>query len=307
MNNVVTASRINTLSSCARKHFWRYEIGWTRDYISTALRIGSAWARAMEARWLGASFSEALEAALPPGVEIDKLSAETVAGLLCGYYLHYGKTENCGKIYPEVHFGPNPIKGTDFVADGVMDGLGVLKDHRLTIVESKTTRDSIDAGSDFWNRLKFNVQILQYAVEAPNIGWDIDVAYYDVTRKPSMRPKMIDDLDREGNKIVIDDATGERAYVEKGKKGEKRKEPRKSGGEGFTVQQHLETPAEFGERIWKDTTKRPEFYFARREIPLTQDIKQSFIKHRLAIVRMIEHFRSNEEYLGASPSYSTRP
>jgi hypothetical protein len=294
MNNVITASRINTFSTCARKHFWRYEVGWTKESIGTALKIGSAWARAMEARWLGANFAQALEAALPEGVDIDGQSAETVAGLLAGYYFHYGTKENCGKIHPEVRFGPTPIPGTDFVADGVMDGLGELKDSRLAIVESKTTRESVDANSDFWNRLKFNVQILQYAVEAPNIGWQVDVAYYDVTRKPAMRPKMIDDLDAEGNKIVIDDSTGQRAYVEKGPKGAKRKELRKSGGEGFTVQKHLETPAEFGERLYEDTLERPEFYFARKEIPLTWDIKQSFIKHRLAIVRMIEHCRENE-------------
>jgi len=253
-NNALTASRMNCASQCWRKHFWQYEVGLRRIVeTSPALRFGSAWARSMEARWRGKGYKTALAAAVPEGSAIlDEYAIATLAALLKVYYEIYGKKERFGKMNPEVKFTSDLVEG--FTAEGVIDGLGSLADGRSGIIESKTTADSLAPDSDFWLRLTFNVQVYQYIVEARKLGWDIATVYYDVTRKPSIRPKQI------------------------GKKEEK----------------HLETPDEFSERLYEDAKGRPEFYFARREVPVIDDQLEQFRHHRELMVRTILFFRSLE-------------
>ena len=61
---LMTASRMNTLLSCPRKHYWRYEVGMSRVTDAAALRFGTAWHAAMEARLLKAG--PAAPFTLPP-------------------------------------------------------------------------------------------------------------------------------------------------------------------------------------------------------------------------------------------------
>src|SRR3990167_7619263 len=106
MNNVLTVSRMTSFISCPRKHFWGYEVGLRRVYVSPALRIGSAWARGMEARWLGKDYDFALADAVPEGIDLSAYETNTVAAMLAGYYDHYGDHEDVGSLHPEVQFGP---------------------------------------------------------------------------------------------------------------------------------------------------------------------------------------------------------
>jgi len=260
MNNIITASRQNSLLHCARAHFWAYEIGLQKETTSIALHFGSAWHRAMEYRWLGKSYDDALAYAIPEGIELDQMTCSTIAALLAGYYDHYGTRERVGKLNPEEEF-EHPIEGTNFTARGKIDGLGTLKRGGSVIVESKTTGDSITPDSDYWLRLRFNIQLYQYYDAALNKGWDIREVIYDVTRKPSIRPKAI------------------------GKKELK----------------HKETPDEFCDRLYQDTLVRPEFYFCRKEVPILESDFQQFKNQRVALCRMIEDFRAHENcepYLG---------
>lgn len=288
MNNIITASRLNSLISCPRKHFWSYEIGLRKkEKPSLALRFGTAWAKAMDARWSGATYDEALAIAIPEGIDLDAYACATIAGLLAGYYDYYGKREKAGKIHPEVQFD-SEIEGTDFRSQGKMDGLGSLKDGRSVLVEAKTTGSPIDPGSDYWLRLRFNIQVLHYVSEARKLGWELAEAFYDVTRKPQIEPKQVCDLDKDGLKIVLD-KNGRRVFGKNDK-------PRQSGDEeqGWTVKTHIETPDEFGDRLWKDIGERPEFYFKRHEIPIIDQEVEDFERQRFEMVNMITHFRSQE-------------
>ena len=40
MNNIITASRMNSLMNCPRSHFWSYEVGLTKEDSAHALRFG---------------------------------------------------------------------------------------------------------------------------------------------------------------------------------------------------------------------------------------------------------------------------
>lgn len=291
MNNILTASRMSRLLGCPRAHFWQYEIGLTSESAGLALRVGSAWARAMEARWNGASYEEALAVAIPEGVDLDAYACATVSGLLAGYYEYYGAIEDAAKIYPEVQFR-SEIEGTQFTAEGKLDGIGYDTENLSLIVESKTTGSSLDPDSDYWKRLAFNMQVWQYVTEARKLGWDVRRAIYDVTRKPSIRPKWIDDLDAGGRKIVVDQ-NGIRILLKAGKdKGKPRQTADKSLG--HTLKRHIESPDEFCERLYRDTLENPSFYFCRREVPVIDDQLERFIEHRQVVASMIEFYRDLE-------------
>ena len=297
-----------TLISCPRKHFWGNEIGLSKATTGHALRFGSAWHRGIEARWLGHDFESALAIAIPDGIDLDDYSCSTLSAMLAGYYDTYGPKETVAVMNPEIQFDFALVDG--FRAQGKIDGIGTLHDNRSVLIESKTTSDSVLPASDFWMRLRFNMQVYQYVDASRRAGWDIAEVIYDVTRKPLIKPSKIYNLDKEGKKIVLD-KKGKRVFgtkkikvtVGKGKKAtqevqevEDITKPRQSADEklGQTLKHHIETPDEFSTRLWKDTLARPEFYFCRKEVPIIDGDLEMFNRQRLAMVRLIQHFRRTE-------------
>jgi len=243
----------------------------------------------MQVRWLGGSIDQAISAALPENIELDPLQCETIASLLFGYYAYYEASdvliEQC---FPEVEFRLDLAGSRSFMSAGVIDGLCKLGDGRIGIAEHKTTGDDISDKSDYWTRLRFNPQILQYVLAARKLGWNVEVAIYCVTRKPSIQPKLIPIVDENGCKIVHD-ANAKRVFKKDGS-------PRESGDSafGYTVVTRTESPEEFGERLAADVRERPEFYYARREIPILEQDLAEYSAQRIAVTRMILGCRSEE-------------
>jgi hypothetical protein len=289
VNNILTASRQNCLLSCPRRQFWQYEVGLRSTSEAVYLRFGSAWARGMEAMWKGATYEQALDAALPEGVDLDEVAVATLSALLAAYYSHHAGNELIKEMHPEVEFDV-PLEGSrTFRVAGKMDGLGVLTNGTLVIIEHKTTSDSLDSGSDYWLRLRFNTQILQYVDAARIIAWDVSNVLYDVTRKPSIAPKLIAELDEQGRKVVKD-AAGNRVYKKDGT-------PRLTGdsAKGYEACERLETPEEFATRLVADVKARPDFYFARREVPILDGDLEAFRTQRLVLSRLILACRAAEK------------
>jgi len=240
MKELLTASRMAALLGCPRKHYWRYEAGLRATAEGHALRFGSAWHAAMEARWQGLAYGEALARAAEGARDFAEADLAALAGMLAGYYARYGGgAETVARLHPEQEFRL-PLAGSrTFDAAGKIDGLGVLTDGRLCLVEHKTAGESVEPDSDYWQRLRFNPQVYQYVLAARALGWDVAVVLYDVARKPAIRV-------RQG-----------------------------------------ETAEAFGDRLAADTRERPEFYFARREVPvLDQDVAE-FEAQRLVLARSI--------------------
>lgn len=289
-NNVLTATRMTCELQCSRKHFWRYEIGLTRDSVGLALRVGSAWSRAMESRWKGENYLYALKAALPKNVQLDQYYCEIIAAMLKAYYEHWqGKKEVFRKMYPEEQFGFELGFG-DFTVEGKLDGLGILKSGRGGILEAKTTSDSVMPDATYWQRLKFNMQLLQYADAAiEHNDWDISKVIYDVMRKPSIRPKEINEVDKKGIPIVRG-LDGKRV-IKKNKELKKTADKKK----GESIRSHLETPAKFADRLYNDVKDRPEFYFARKEVSILEGDLVMFRNQRMAIAHRILSARSLQE------------
>ncbi len=173
---------------CPREHYWKYEVGLRSDRHAPALTFGSAWASAMESRWKGKSFKVAAANAIA-GQKMERIPETIFSSLLMAYYAHWGNKEVRTKIHPEQEF-KGPLNGVPgWTVAGKLDGLGTQNAEHV-IVEGKTTASKIDSGSDYWMRLRFNPQLLQYYVAAMAAGWNIAKVIYDVVRKPKLKQKL---------------------------------------------------------------------------------------------------------------------
>jgi hypothetical protein len=281
MKELLTASRMGALLGCPRKHFWRYEVGLRRLGDGAALRFGSAWHRAMEARWSGADISAAFAAGIGDKSEIDELQIATLSGMLAGYYKAWGG-EPIEIVYPEVEFRLPLAASRTFESAGKIDGLAKMNDGRLALIEHKSAGCDIAPDSDYWLRLRGNAQVMQYVLAARGLGWDVALVIYDVTRKPAISPlSAVPVLDEAGLRVVLN-AEGNRVLKKDGT-------PRESGDKekGYTLSTRPETLDEFADRLAADTQARRDFYFARREVPILEDDLAEFEVQRAVLARQI--------------------
>lgn len=277
---LLTATRMSNMLACPRRHYWRFEVGLKRVEVGDALRFGSAWHRAMEARATGANIEAALAAGLGTVRDLDEVQVATLSGMLAGYWSKY--PADAMTIIPEVAFN-YPLPGSrTFDVAGKIDGLATLADGRVALVEHKTAGTDIGPDSDYWIRLRGNPQIAQYVLAARCLGWDVATVIYDVARKPEITPRaFVPRLDEQGLKIVLgsDDGRVMKRDGEPKQTADKEKGERLAGAP--------ETPEQFGDRLAADTRERPDFYFARREVPILEDELSEFQASRLSLSRMI--------------------
>lgn len=279
-NELITSSRMSKMLSCPRAHYWRYEVGLRKESDSIALRFGSAWHRAMEARWNGATIESAFASAIGECDSMTEVQVATLSGMLAGYYTHYSD-DPIKQMHPEVEFR-HPLAGSrKFDVAGKIDGLGVMHDGRLAKIEHKSAGEDISPDSDYWLRLRGNPQVMQYVFAARQMGWDVACVIYDVARKPMIQPLKSVPVLEDGLKIV-NDANGVRVLK---KDGTPKQTADKDKGEVLLAEE--ETPEQFGDRLATDCKTRPEFYFARREVPVLDDDMAEFEANRLAVSRMI--------------------
>jgi len=287
---VLTNSRLSCAKSCRRKHYFRYELGVRPQSDAVYFRIGGAFHKGVELRRKGldqdAAILEAVAsyetlpgwAKTPEQIHDWMTERETVVSMLAGYFWRWqGDADQIAEtVAAELPFElpiVNPETGkptTSFRLSGKIDGIVKLKDGRLAIHEIKTTSDDIEPLSDYWKRLRIDHQITTYVYAARKLGYAVETVYYDVAKKPDIRPKQIPLLDDQGFKIVLD-AAGQRVMTKDGKK------PRETGdtAAGYTLQTRIEEPAEFRERFMEDIEARPDHYFVRQEIPrLDADIEE---------------------------------
>jgi hypothetical protein len=258
--DTVTHSRMACMKTCPKKHFFRYELGLTRDRGSQPLRMGSAFHLGLDLHAQGKSEADAIDGAVAGYAEVPEwcnspdlfddwcTEREIVARLLSGYFWRWANerpeivaTEQAFEfpiINPETN---HPMRGV--VVGGKIDKIIRLADGRLAIMEHKTTGDEITPDSDYWTRLRLDQQISNYVIAARSLGHDVTTVLYDVVKKPGIRPK----------KVVKADAASWPVYFGETQAGDKPPE--------------RETVAMYGARLTTDISTRPDFYFARREIP----------------------------------------
>ncbi len=287
--SLLTHSRTSCAKTCLRKHYYAYELGVRPAGESRPLRMGSAVHLGLEHYATHCDQKVAIETAvasydtLPDWANTPELidewiiEREKVARLLSGYFWYWNQ-QRFEIIANEQEFRlpiRNPQTGgitPNFELGGKIDKIIRLPDGRLAVMEHKTCSDPLDAESDYWRRLRIDQQISLYMLAARERGYAVETVLYDVIRKPSISPSLVALLDDQGRKIVLD-ADGNRVLkdhiLKSGKPGVGHGEPVQSGNKekGWVLQQRREHAQEYGERLTDDIVDRPEFYFARREIP----------------------------------------
>ncbi len=279
---LLTHSWGSSFKGCRRRSFWEYEVKFRKVTDAKPLRMGSAGHDGLDALKQGGSTTDAIAAVwqhyktCPEGVDQYDwdIERETVECLVMMYEWRW-RDANIATVATEKSFRlplTNPTTGAAtpvFDVAGKVDGLVVLEDGRKAIIEHKFISDDLKDDSDFWRRLQLDSQVSMYVWAARQIGWEVETALYDCIRKPSIKPTAIPLLDEDGLKVVVD-VNDERVMTKAGK-------PRQSADKekGWVLYTRPMTIGEWSTKLIADITARPEFYYARREIPrLDSDIEE---------------------------------
>lgn len=286
MKLTLTASSMACALRCPRRYYYDNVLGLKEANPPETLRIGTAVHNGDERRARGDDFAAQYNAALTGGT-LDEWMAAKVFGILGAYDRTYGEIEDrdYAAMNPEVEFADAIGGSRTFEQRGKVDGLAVLRDGRRVVWERKTTSDDLSDTSGYWERLRFNIQLLAYAGWVCNATGELPVCVYDVVRKPQLQPKAnVPELDANGLPIVLD-ANGQRCIKRDGA-------PKKTAdaAKGEKVAGHPETPDEYGSRILETMCAESERYIARREVAVTEDMLDEFRRERLGVCRMLLHF-----------------
>ena len=251
---VLTNSAIKTFKTCRKKYWFAYEHRLRPLSERSYLTFGSAMHHAIEL--LG---TQGIESAREYLGELkdqwsDRFAWYTLWALFHGYANRYADHPLIIEVIEaELVFNlpiVNPETGSaskTFNQSGKMDSISKLSDGRTVLHELKTTDEDI-CSERYWKLILMDSQTAMYTNAARDMGYDIVEVIYDVIRKPSMSPLKATPIEK-------------RQY-------------KKADGKLYANQRETdETPEEWGERLYADICERPDFYFARREIPrLEQDL-----------------------------------
>lgn len=278
----LTHSRAASFKQCRKASYYAYEMGIRREVDAKALRMGTAYHNGLEVLANGGELESALESAslcyvaAPDNFDEWEWQIEetTVRAMLSGYFWRW-MDSGIKYLAAEQKFSlkiRNPETGRaipDWEWSGKIDGIVTLADGRMAVKENKLLSDSLDSDADLWRRLQIDSQISGYMIAARELGYPVETVLYDVTRKPTIKPTDVPLLDPDGLKVVLDQA-GNRVLTKQGK-------PRQTADTelGYVVVARKMTPEEWGEKICNDIGERPDYYFARREIPrLDKDLDE---------------------------------
>ncbi len=280
--SLLTNSSTGTFKTCRRKYFWAYVCGIRPEYDGRALRMGSAYHKALDVLRVRRSCDDAVEEArsryalCPDNFNQREweIERETVAALVNGYAWRWG--DSLTVLASEMKFQirlRNPTTkapSTLFDLAGVLDGIVIIDDSgRQAVLESKTTGEDISFDSDYWQRLQLDSQPTIYIHGAREKGFAVDTVMWDATKKPTIKPTPVAVCDDLGAKIVLD-CHGVRVKTNRGQWRQTN-----DTAKGYVLQQRDMTPDEWSKRLTADISERPEYYFQRREIPrLDDDIEE---------------------------------
>ena len=256
-------STIQDFLTCPRRFEWRRLRRLRKASKATALRFGSRFHKGLDALKTGTPIETVIAEIwraydeIPSHIrDVDAwfLEREICVRLLAAWATF---SEPFDVVVSEQDFEV-PIRNPEtrypsrrFKLRGIFDGLVRLADGRLAILEHKTTSQSLDPSGDYVRRLRVDAQISRYFLAARELGLEVETVIYDLTRKPSIKPK------RPLKKEVA--------------------ELRETGVYHGQRIQHIpeeidrETHEMYGARLTADIVADPSRYFLRLEIPRLED------------------------------------
>ena len=193
MSKLLTASRLRSARACQRLHRIEYTLNYRPLEDAETLRFGTLFHNALEAWWMATN--NRLDAALSVIADkstdpFDRVRAEE---LIRGYDIRWGQ-ENYQTVLVEAQFETDLINPTTnrpsqtWRLGGKVDAIVVDDKARKLLVEHKTTSEDITPGSEYWRRLKMDLQVSIYFAGASALGHEAETCLYDVIRKPGLKP-----------------------------------------------------------------------------------------------------------------------
>ena len=297
---LLTNSRRSCFNDCPRKHYYMYELGRRPISDSKALTFGKAFHRAMELWWTGAAgnvdgiIDIVIHSHGIADADLDPYVVARLRALLVGYSYAHSQKENAPSGYTNVQVereyrAPlvNPETGKEsrtWMLAGKIDGMATDAKGQQFIIEHKTTSDSIAPESDYWPRLSIDGQVSGYVVGAAVFGIKPAYCLYDVIHKPGIKPNMATPAEK-------------RKY-------------NKDGNLSATCRAEDETPDEYYRRLVDDILKRPEYYFARREIVRMEDELSEYLQDMWQVGQSIRGCQLSKRWyknVGACDRYGRCP
>lgn len=194
--------------------------------------------------------------------EPNELRRETLRALMIAYDWHWRPKHPWETLEVEKTFvlpivNPNTgKKSRTFLHGGKIDALA-RRDGELAVVEHKTCGDTIDdPSSGYWKRLAIDTQIAGYLLAAWTSGHRLLQVLYDVLRKPEIRPRKLP------SKEVVQLRVTHTYY------GLWLSPPEVE--QVVADPEHRESAKMYGARLVHDIKERPDWYFQRRLITLTE-------------------------------------
>lgn len=249
---ILTNSRIGSFMACPRRHWWAYELGIRKDSGSLALSMGTAYHNGLEILNRGGTVDRAVAQIMGTST-MDETDRAIAACMVDGWAWRWSNAPAGKVLAVEQVFEYKPVKRARWSSAGKIDAIVELPDGRVAVVEYKTVREDVAPTSDYWRRLLIDRQISGYIMGARSLGYTVDTVLYDVARVPGIRPKLL------SRKPVPE---GEEA-------------PR-------------EDTQAFSERLANDISQRPDWYYARHEIPRMAHDLDEWAKDSAAITESIK-------------------
>lgn len=317
MDSRLTFSQIMTAAKCPWRHNLAYVHGIRPVEDGLALRIGAAFHAGLDTYFKTLQledkderrkhFTDCVHAAVDafdehrPNMTFDDyVDRERLAAMMIAYSCRWGIFDD-GTVDPaqrlevlaseEAFNIPLVNPDTDrasrtWTLAGKRDRRIVLPDGRMAVLENKTASDDLSPDSDYWKRLRFDLQISIYVLSALDEGHDIRTVVYDVVRKPQLEPRFLTQAETKllaetgeyktkpstnseeqvlgsfsdhklgyaGLRQMIENTDPERLKVS-------------ADGTKYSVREDMEM---FHSRVLRDMCNRTDYYFARREIPRLQ-------------------------------------
>ncbi len=250
---LLTHTRIQCRKTCPRKHNLRYNLGIERERVSDAMTRGTMMHLALN--WLaqGLPLSHVVERIeqrykiMPEWADRDqwRLECRILVCMICGYDWRWKSDGLEIVIKTEQRFelpicNPETGKATpSYRIAGRKDRVLRLSDGRNAVLETKTTSDSISPDSDYWKKLRLDQQVTLYLWAEQQEDATVETIIYDVVHMPGIRPKKLTKAEQKIHGV------------------------------------ERETLELFEARLMRDIYERPDFYFARQEVPrLKSDIDE---------------------------------
>jgi hypothetical protein len=257
LSNLLTNSRVATQRACARKHYFRYELGVFPLVDREELRFGTLMHLLLEAWWLAVKAGLPADQWLAKALEVlftreglDPFERVKAEAMMFGYHdfwkadaddyevLGVERSFRFALVNPETG-GRSPM----WNVGGKLDlALRKKSDGTIGFGEHKTSSQDITPGSFYYRKLRLDSQVSTYfpgfeAAFHERAQWSL----YDVLGKPGQRPLK---------------ATPE-----------EKRQYKKGTGELYANQRaEDEKPAEYRARLMESIAEDPAKYFQRVEV-----------------------------------------